>query len=286
MSKKVKDRNAIISIRRHKGASTRVAEHYIELSLRRCLIMKWINCIATGLLLTVIGCSTQLETRQYESDAGVVDVMTFNIRNGRANDGVNDWTHRQKLVVDVISGYGADIVGLQEAFDFQVDYMAQEMPQYGVYYVGRDDGVKAGESCAIFYRRARYELADSGTFWFSDTPSQPSTHWGNSHLRICSWARLVNKSDGQGLYVYNLHLDHRSQNSREKSAQLLARQEASGLTEAERLYPGRKRERFRLLSSGGWRRRGVRWLRTSRRGRGVRRLAGTTDMRNREVLSR
>jgi endonuclease/exonuclease/phosphatase family metal-dependent hydrolase len=97
------------------------------------------------------------------------------------------------------------------------------MDQYEMYYIGRDDGAKDGESCAILYLKDRYELADSGTFWFSDTPSKPSTSWGNWHLRICSWVRLINKADGRGLYVYNLHLDHKSQKSRENSAKLLAK---------------------------------------------------------------
>ena len=186
--------------------------------------MKWIGCIATVLLLAACGCSNQQESHRFSDlDEGVVDVMTFNIRNGYAKDGANHWKHRRDMVVDVIAEHGSDIVGIQEAFDFQADHIAQAMPQYGMYYVGRDDGVKAGESCAILYRRDRYELAAFGTFWFSDTPSKPSTHWGNKHLRICSWVRLVNKADSKGVYVYNLHLDHISQNSREKSTQLLAR---------------------------------------------------------------
>lgn len=187
-------------------------------------VMKWISCIAAGLLLAAGGCSNPQAIHQSaESGPGVVDVMTFNIRNGNAKDGENHWTHRKNMVADVISGHGADIVGLQEAFDFQAEYIADAMGQYGIYYVGRDDGVKAGESCAVLYLRNRYKLTDSGTFWFSDTPEKPSANWGNKYLRICSWVRLVDKSDGKGLYVYNLHLDHISQNSREKSTQLLAR---------------------------------------------------------------
>lgn len=184
--------------------------------------MKRIATITIALILTAAGCS-MLQTQQLESDAGIVDVMTFNIRNGMAKDGENDWIHRKEMVVDVIEEYAPDVVGLQEAFDFQADYINKAMDQYDVYYVCRKDGVKDGESCAIYYLKDRYELADSGTFWFSDTPSKPSTHWGNWHLRICSWVRLKNKSNGNGLYVYNLHLDHRSQNSRENSAKLLAK---------------------------------------------------------------
>jgi len=189
--------------------------------LSRCLPM--ITCILAGLVLAAGGCSQGQGVQSSKSDAGVVDVMTFNIRNGKANDGVNNWSQRRDILVGVISARGGDIVGLQEAFDFQADYVAAKLPQYDIYYVGRDNGARAGESCAILYRSHRYTLAESGTFWFSDTPSKPSTHWGNKCLRICSWARLVNKADGKGVYVYNLHLDHISQHSRRKSTQLLAR---------------------------------------------------------------
>jgi endonuclease/exonuclease/phosphatase family metal-dependent hydrolase len=185
--------------------------------------MKWISSIVLSLVLFTAGCSTQQGSQNSGSDSGVIDVMTFNVRNGKARDGKNDWNHRKEMVVGVIEEYNADIVGLQEAHDFQADYIAKSMPQYAVYYVGRDDALKAGESCAIYYLRDRYELADSGTFWFSDTPEKPSTHWGNWHLRICSWVRLKSKSDGNGLYVYNLHLDHKSQKARENSSKLLAK---------------------------------------------------------------
>lgn len=188
--------------------------------MQNCLTMACL--IATGALLALGGCAQPGEVQFTESDAAVVDVMTFNIRNGKARDGVNNWPKRRDLVVGVLSDFGGDILGLQEAFDFQVQYIAKKLPRYDVYWVGRDDANQAGESCAILYRRDRYTLADSGTFWFSDTPARPSTHWGNRWLRICSWVRLTRKAGGGGFYVYNLHLDHLSQNSRERSAKLLA----------------------------------------------------------------
>jgi endonuclease/exonuclease/phosphatase family metal-dependent hydrolase len=189
--------------------------------------MKWMRCIVGCLLLAVIGCSSQQEFRHLQGegsdiDPGVIDVMTFNIRFGTANDGMNRWDNRRELVVDVIAKHDPDILGLQEALDFQVNYISKEMPEYDVYYVCRDDGAKQGESSAIFYRKNRFKLTDSGTFWFSNTPSEPSAHWGNKHLRICSWVQLIDKKDDIRFYVYNLHLDHVSQNSREKSTILLA----------------------------------------------------------------
>ena len=47
-----------------------------------------------------------------------------------------------------------------------------------------------------------------------------SKSWGNHITRICTWARLVDR-DGRGFWKFNVHLDHESQPSRERSAQLL-----------------------------------------------------------------
>jgi endonuclease/exonuclease/phosphatase family metal-dependent hydrolase len=61
---------------------------------------------------------------------------------------------------------------------------------------------------------------------FSDTPSVvASTSWGNTITRICTWARFVDR-DGRAFWHFNVHLDHISQPSREKSTLLLAQRMA------------------------------------------------------------
>jgi len=151
-----------------------------------------------------------------------VKVMTFNIRTRTIIDGPNHWNCRKQLVTDVIAGNGADIIGLQEAKSSQFQYIRSALPQYDTYAIGRSDGDQGGESCPILYRKDRFTLADSGTFWFSKTPLVAgSKDWGNMPPRICSWVHLVEKDTEAGLYVYNLHLDNLSQRSREKSVQLL-----------------------------------------------------------------
>lgn len=150
--------------------------------------------------------------------------MTFNIRVDTILDGSNRWNNRKELVFDTIAKNGADVIGLQEALDFQVRQIQQALPQYANYAAGRSNGKQKGESCAIFYRKDRFALADSGTFWFSNTPSKPgSKGWGNFPPRICSWIRLVDRESSEGFYVYNVHLDNLSQNSRKKSVELLGR---------------------------------------------------------------
>jgi len=153
----------------------------------------------------------------------VVSVMTFNIRVDTLLDGLNGWSSRRQIVIDTLADNSADVIGLQEAMNHQVRQIQQALPQYSNYAAGRKDGNQKGESCAIFYRKDRFVLDNCGTFWFSDTPSVPgSKDWGNLWPRICSWVHLVDKADKTGFYVYNLHLDNWSQNSREKSVRLLA----------------------------------------------------------------
>jgi endonuclease/exonuclease/phosphatase family metal-dependent hydrolase len=149
-------------------------------------------------------------------------VMTFNIRYGAANDGENSWDKRKDLVCDVLRKHDPDIVGLQEALRSQIDDIRAAMPEYAEIGVGRDDGKIGGEYSAILYRKDRLAVAESGTFWLSDTPEAcGSITWGNNCTRVCTWGRFVPKSPGKAFYMFNTHLDHISQYSRERSAILL-----------------------------------------------------------------
>jgi len=152
-----------------------------------------------------------------------VIVMSFNIRNaGGDKNTPNNWNNRKKQLCDIIQRYSPDVIGLQEAFRSQIDDIRKNLPEYGEVGLGRDGG-KKGEYSAILYRLNRFKVKESDTFWLSDTPEKPSKSqkWGNSCIRVCTWARLVEKKSGQAFYMFNTHLDHRSQLSREKSVRLI-----------------------------------------------------------------
>jgi len=154
-------------------------------------------------------------------------VMSFNIRYGTANDGENRWANRRALLFDVIRDADVDLIGLQEALDFQIDEIIEAVPGYAALGVGRDDGRRAGEYAAILFRASRFRVDRSGTFWFSDTPEVvASRSWGNAITRIATWARLVDRAGG-AVWHFNVHLDHQSQPSRERSTELLARRLAA-----------------------------------------------------------
>jgi len=151
-----------------------------------------------------------------------VTVMSFNIRNSGAHDGENSWSNRKKQVCDIISHHSPDVIGLQEPFRDQIDDIRKMLPEYDKIGVGRD-GKKKGEYSAIFYRVKRFKVEKSDTFWLSSTPGKPSKsrEWGNDCIRICTWAHFIERESGQSFYMYNTHLDHKSQLSREKSIRLI-----------------------------------------------------------------
>jgi endonuclease/exonuclease/phosphatase family metal-dependent hydrolase len=173
------------------------------------------------LLAPLVSAALSAAALAAQSTREPLTVMSFNVRYGTAADGENEWTARRDLLFDTIRRQDPDLVGLQEALDFQIDEIVGAAPIYAVVGVGRDDGRKAGEYSAILFRKDRLHVAEAGTFWFSDTPAVAgSKSWGNNITRICTWARFVDR-DGRGFWLFNVHLDHESQQSRERSTHLL-----------------------------------------------------------------
>lgn len=174
--------------------------------------------LASAFLLLALSCCPLLSGGTSSTELAV---MSFNIRYGTAADGENAWPNRRELVFGTIRDEAPDLLGLQEALRFQLDELAAAFPEYAELGEGRDGG-EEGEYSAILYRRARFEALEAGTFWLSDTPEFPSVTWGNACVRVCSWARLRERTSGAEFRFFNTHLDHESQPSREKSARLIA----------------------------------------------------------------
>jgi endonuclease/exonuclease/phosphatase family metal-dependent hydrolase len=178
---------------------------------------RWLNAGAVLVALCFLSAAPSGQSPAREP----LTVMTFNIRYGTAQDGENEWPLRRAMLFDVIREQDADVIGLQEALAFQIDEIVAAAPAYATIGVGRDDARAKGEFAAVLFRKSRFRIAEAGTFWFSDTPEVPgSKSWGNNITRICTWTRLIDR-DGLGFYVFNVHLDHQSQPSRERSTQLL-----------------------------------------------------------------
>ncbi len=123
-------------------------------------------------------------------------VMSFNLRYATAPDGANAWEHRHDLLVDVIKAFGPDVLGTQECLLEQATFLQSALDGYAWVGVGRDDGDKAGEMCAVFYRSDRLEPVAQGHFWLSDTPDVVGSRgWDAALPRIATWVKLRERAD-------------------------------------------------------------------------------------------
>ena len=148
-------------------------------------------------------------------------IMTFNIRTETRVDGRNNWELRYQPVAEFVNKSKADIVGMQEVQQRQLTDLCSMMDDYSYVGVARDDGKQKGEYNPIFYRKERFNLLRSGTFWLSPTPAEPSYGWGAACRRIATWAILQEKTTMKSIIVLNTHLDHISEEARANGAALI-----------------------------------------------------------------
>ncbi|MDB5260764.1 MAG: hypothetical protein JWQ14_45, partial [Adhaeribacter sp.] len=151
-----------------------------------------------------------------------------NIRYLNKSDSINVWDNRKDKVVGFIKYHQADLIGVQEAVLSQVKDLEAKLPDFAWYGVARMDGKEDGEFSAIYYRKSRFKLLDSGTFWYSETPNVPgSKSWDAYFPRVASWVKLKDKQTGRTFFHFNTHYDHRGAFTREKSSEILVQQTAA-----------------------------------------------------------
>jgi endonuclease/exonuclease/phosphatase family metal-dependent hydrolase len=152
-----------------------------------------------------------------------LNVATWNLRLNLASDGPNAWPQRREMAKALIRVHQFDLFGTQEGLIGQIEDL-EAMEGYGRVGVGRDDGLRAGEHSAIFYRKDRLQLESHGDFWFSPTPDRPSKGWdARCCNRLATWARFRLREGGRALTVFSVHFDHEGTEARRESAKLLLR---------------------------------------------------------------
>ncbi len=150
-----------------------------------------------------------------------LSVMTFNMRYDNPEDGQNNWRFRRERVAGVIKAQEVDVLGTQELLSNQFNELSGLLTGYQGVGVGRLDGVESGEYCAVFFRKDRFTLLDSGTFWLSETPEVVgSLGWDGACERIATWVVLRDR-DGREFFFIDTHLDHVGQVARDEGVSLL-----------------------------------------------------------------
>lgn len=166
----------------------------------------------------IVFCNTpERAIKDVITDEENVRIMSFNVRSG-------EYEPRFRIVPDLIGEYMPDSVGIQECTYNWYLTIKSFLPEYGFIGVGRDTGdlsPKCGEISAVLYRKDKYKVVDSGTFWISETPEEVSFGWDAACRRVCTWAILENKETGEQFAHVNTHLDHKGPEARVNGSQMV-----------------------------------------------------------------
>jgi endonuclease/exonuclease/phosphatase family metal-dependent hydrolase len=147
-------------------------------------------------------------------------MMTYNIRLDVASDGENAWPNRKDFFTSQIQFYSPDIFGVQEATPNQVIDIASVLSDYNKFGIGREEG-GTGEACTIYYKKNRFKVLESNTFWLSETPNLVSRGWDAACNRVCTYGLFKDLKTKQIFWVFNIHLDHIGEQARIKGVQLV-----------------------------------------------------------------
>lgn len=152
-------------------------------------------------------------------------IGTYNLRNANSEDSINGdgWGQRVPFIAKLVMFHGLDIFGTQEGLFHQLQDMKNLLPDYDYIGIGRDDGKQKGEYSAIFYRKDKFKLLDSGNFWLSKDQTKPNLGWDAVCIRICTWGKFQEISSGNVFVLFNLHMDHVGVVAREESSKLILR---------------------------------------------------------------
>ena len=112
--------------------------------------MKKLALVLAAFLPLLVACKQEPAT---------VKVMSYNIRYGTADDGDHIWPNRREAAAAMINDQHPLVFGVQEALDFQLEYLQENCPGYKCVGVGREDGVSYGwygfAASALLVRRWR-----------------------------------------------------------------------------------------------------------------------------------
>ncbi|MBQ7698874.1 MAG: endonuclease/exonuclease/phosphatase family protein [Clostridia bacterium] len=156
-----------------------------------------------------------------------IKVMQFNIQTENGNGA--PFISRSEMYRKLVEELQPDVVGMQEVTvnwrKWLDSYVFND--SYDSVGVARSAKAEEGlEANPIYYRKDKFDLIDSGTFWLSSTPDVAGSKiedlevevegetvkYSANYPRICTWVQLKDKVTGAEFVHLNTHLDHNGNN--------------------------------------------------------------------------
>lgn len=142
-----------------------------------------------------------------------IRAASCNVRcSGNESDSNNNWDRRKEALANLVGSIAPDVIGFQEVRSGQYEYLQDKFPEYAFVGAMRDTSSNS-EATPVAFRKERFTLLESGTFWLSATPEVVGSKvWGggvenSGYPRICTWTLLKEASSGNLFCFACTHLD-------------------------------------------------------------------------------
>ena len=163
--------------------------------------------------LLLAACSTD-EGGAAEPKAAL-KVMSFNIRYSNTIDtGDNTWNARREPCITMIRDVKPDVIGFQEPRADQRTDLETELTEYAAVAVPQNDQISWAQTgyTMIMYLKSKFTLLDSGYYWLSATPDEPSRPWNASdtQYRTTVWVYLKDNVSQKEFYFFTTHMPYKT----------------------------------------------------------------------------
>ncbi len=167
--------------------------------------MKKISILLT-LCMGLCSCGASVSTS--DSEDFPVKILTYNIEGPSAPKAgsIGYWPNRKEQVIRLIDKGGFDLIGTQETSREMLNDIVKALPKYK--WIGSYRSSSSSVN-AILYQPERFELQESGHFYYSPTPDIDFTYDPEDPQKKdlnCIWARFRDKKSGIVFYHFNTHL--------------------------------------------------------------------------------
>ena len=150
-----------------------------------------------------------------------IRASSYNVRYKTNEDtGDKSWDSRKAILCDFLKEIDPDVIGFQEVDPPQMSDLKALLTDYEIFGKHREaDNTRRGTPIA--FKKSRFALLESRTFWLSLTPDVPGSKdlgdgYAGSEPETCTWA-ILQDHDTRGVFCFfSTHLDHKQDELRRR----------------------------------------------------------------------